>query len=263
MGTRLRTVNSSGVGDESVFEGKNLAQEIAERIITSAQKQQRQALLEPEAKEICTAYGIPTPAYRVAHTPSEATFLAEEVSFPVALKIISLDILHKSEAGGVILSVNSKDQVKAAYEQLLSNVRGYKENARIDSVLVQHMAPRGVEVIIGGLRDNQFGPTVLFGLGGIFVEVLKDASFRVAPITNLDTRQMIREIRSYPILQGVRGQPPSDEDAITSILQATSRMLLENSQIQQIDLNPVMVYGKGATAVDARIVLTQSLTPSN
>jgi acetyl-CoA synthetase (ADP-forming) len=182
--------------------------------------------------------------------------LAEQVSFPVVLKVISEDILHKTEVGGVILSLNSEDQVKDAYEQLLSNVRGYKENSRIDGVLVQHMAPRGVEVIVGGLRDNQFGPTVLFGLGGIFVEVLKDASFRVAPMTNLDTRQMIREIRSYPILEGVRGQPPSDEGAITDIIQATSRMLLENPKIQQIDLNPVMVYGKGATVVDARIVLT-------
>jgi acetate---CoA ligase (ADP-forming) subunit beta len=233
-----------------------LAQETAERIFNSAQKQRRQSLLEPEAKEICNAYGILTPAFRVAHTPSEATTLADQVSFPVVLKIISEDILHKTEAGGVVLSLNSKEQVKTGYEQLLSNVRGYKENARIEGVLVQHMAPRGVEVIIGGLRDNQFGPTVLFGLGGIFVEVLKDASFRVAPMTDLDTRQMIREIHSYPILQGVRGQPPSDEDAITSILQATSRMLLENPEIQQIDLNPVMVYAKGATVVDARIVLT-------
>ena len=234
-----------------------MAQEIAARITISAQKRQRQALLEPEAKEICIAYGIPTPAFRVAHTPSEATFLAEQVSFPVVLKIISEDILHKTEAGGVILSLNSKDQVRAAYEQLLSNVRAYRENSRIDGVLVQHMAPRGVEVIVGGLRDDQFGPTVLFGLGGIFVEVLKDASFRIAPMTSLDTRQMIREIRSYPILQGVRGQPPADEDAIMNILQATSRMLLENPEIQQIDLNPVMVYGKGATVVDARIVLTK------
>ncbi len=240
-----------------------MAQGTADRIITGARKQKRQALLEPEAKEICVAYNIPTPTFRVAHTASEAASLAEQVSFPVVLKIVSPDILHKTEAGGVIMSLNSKDQVKAGYEQLLSNVRGFKEDARIEGILVQHMAPRGVEVIVGGLRDNQFGPTVLFGLGGIFVEVLKDASFRVAPMTDLDTRQMIREIRSYPILQGVRGQPPADEDAITGILQATSRMLLENSEIQQIDLNPVMVYGKGATVVDARIVLTQSATPSN
>jgi len=235
---------------------KNLAQEIAEHIITNAQKRQRQALLEPEAKEICIAYGIPTPAFRVAHTSSEAALLAEQVSFPIVLKIISEDILHKTEAGGVIMSLNSKDQVKAAYDQLLSNVRAYNENSKIEGVLVQHMAPRGVEVIVGGLRDNQFGPTVLFGLGGIFVEMLKDASFRVAPMTDLDTRQMIREIRSYPVLKGFRGQPPSDEDAISGILQATSRILLENLEIQQIDLNPVMVYGKGATVVDARIVLT-------
>jgi acyl-CoA synthetase (NDP forming) len=234
-----------------------LTPEIVERIITTAQKQGRQALLEPEAKEVCIAYGIPTPRFLVAQSVSEAASFAEEVEFPTVLKIVSRDILHKTEAGGVMVGLTSKEQVKEAYGQILSNVGEYNAKARIQGVLVQHMAPRGVEVIVGGLRDSQFGPTVLFGLGGIFVEVLKDASFSVAPITDLDSQQVIREIHSCSILKGVRGQSPSDEEAIIQTLQATSKIMLENNAIQQVDFNPVMVYGKGATVVDARIILGQ------
>jgi len=230
-------------------------QEIVNRLIRAAKEEGRGALLEPEAKDVCAAYGMPTPDYRIARNASEAVDYAEEVSFPVVLKIISPDILHKTESGGVLLDLGSKEQVREGYNQILTKVRAYNEKARIYGVLVQHMAPRGVEVIIGGLQDNQFGPTVLFGLGGIFVEVLKDASFRVAPINDLDCQQMIHDIRAYPILRGVRGQPPADEKAIQQVLQATSRAMLENDAIQQIDLNPVMVYGSGASVVDARIIL--------
>jgi acyl-CoA synthetase (NDP forming) len=232
-----------------------LTPEIVERIIMKAQEENRSALLEPEAKEVCIAYGMQTPEYRIARNAIEATSLAEAVGLPVVLKIVSRDVLHKTEAGAVVIGLNSKEQVKDAYTQILANVKAYNESARIDGVLVQHMAPKGVEVIVGGLRDSQFGPTVLFGLGGIFVEVLKDASFRVAPMTDLDSLQMIREIHSYSILKGTRGGTPSDEEAIVQILQATSKIMLENSRIQQVDLNPVIVYGTGATVVDARIIL--------
>jgi acetyl-CoA synthetase (ADP-forming) len=206
-----------------------------ERILQTARMQKRKYLLEPEAKEICLAYGMPTPAFGVAQDPSEAIELASEIGFPVVLKVVSQDVLHKTEAGGVLLDLNSKEQVSG--------------------VLVQHMAPKGVEVIVGGLRDSQFGPTVLFGLGGIFVEVLKDASFRVSPLSELDSRQMIREIHAYSILQGARGQPASDEEAIVRILQSTSKIMMENQAIQQMDLNPVIVYASGANIVDARIIL--------
>jgi acetyl-CoA synthetase (ADP-forming) len=226
-----------------------------ERITANAREQGRRALLEPEAKEFCVAYGIPTPKFRVAHSAAEAASLAEEVTYPTVLKIVSPDILHKTEVGGVIVGLNTKDQVKDAYNQILSKVKQQDPKARVEGVLVQSMAPSGVEVIVGGLRDSTFGPTVLFGLGGIFVEVLKDASFRVAPVTGLDSRRMIEEVRGYPLLQGIRGQPASDEEAITHILQATSRIMLENDQIQQVDLNPVIVYPKGAAVVDARIIL--------
>jgi len=228
-----------------------------ETIIQSARNEKRKLLLEPEAKEICLAYGMPTPAFGVAQNPSEAIKLAGEIGFPVVLKVVSQDVLHKTEAGAVLLDLNSIEQVEDGYNQIISRVRTYNARARISGVLVQHMAPKGIEVIVGGLRDSQFGPTVLFGLGGIFVEILKDASFRVSPLSELDSRQMIREIRAYSILQGARGQPASDEEAIVRILQSTSRIMIENPAIQQMDLNPVIVYAAGANIVDARIILSE------
>jgi acyl-CoA synthetase (NDP forming) len=226
-----------------------------ERILQDAREQKRNFLLEPEAKEVCLAYGMPTPPFGVARSPSEAGALAKKIKFPVVLKVVSQDVLHKTDAGGVMLDLNSKEQVEEGYDRIITKVRSYNDKARISGILVQHMAPKGVEVIIGGLRDSQFGPTVLFGLGGIFVEALKDASFRVAPLSDIDCRQMIREIRAYSILQGVRGEPPSDEEAIVSVLQATSRVMMENNILRQMDLNPVIVYPTGASIVDARMGL--------
>lgn len=227
-----------------------------EHILQAARQERRKALLEPEAKEICRAYKMSTQDFYVAHSGAEAADLAEKITFPVVLKIVSPDILHKTEAGGVILDVRSKEEVQEGYKQIIDKVKAYDGNARILGVLVQHMAPKGIEVIVGGVRDSQFGPTILFGLGGIFVEVLKDVTFRVAPLSELDSREMIRGIRSYPILKGVRGQPPADEDAIMHTIRGASQIMLEQSAIEQLDLNPVMVYGSGASIVDARIILT-------
>ena len=201
------------------------------------------------------AYGIPTPKFLIAHSATEAASKAEEIGYPTVLKIVSPDILHKTEIGGVIVGLKTGDQVRSAYNQIFANVKQHDPKVRVEGVLVQSMAPEGIEVIVGGLRDSTFGPTVLFGLGGIFVEVLKDASFRVAPVSKLDTRQMIEEVRGYPLLKGARGQPASDEEAISRIIQTTSKLMLENNQIQQVDLNPVIVYAKGAAVVDARIIL--------
>jgi acetyl-CoA synthetase (ADP-forming) len=227
-----------------------------ERILKAARQEQRKTLLEPEAKEICRAYNMPTQDFNVARSADEAADLAEKVTFPVVLKIVSPDILHKTEVGGVILDVRSRDEVQEGYEQIIEKVKAHDGTARILGVLVQHMAPKGIEVIVGGIRDSQFGPTILFGLGGIFVEVLKDVTFRVAPLSELDSRQMIRGIRSYPILNGARGQPPADEQAIMSIIRGASRIMMEQTAIGQLDLNPVLVYGNGASIVDARIILS-------
>lgn len=228
---------------------------IVERIIQKAVEEKRSALLEPEAKMVCQAYGMSTPEFDVSTNSSDAAELAEKLGFPVVLKIVSQDILHKTEAGGVLLNLRSRPEVEDGFEHVVSSAKTYKPNARIDGVLVQHMAEQGLEVIVGGIRDSQFGATVLFGLGGIFVEVLKDASFRVAPITELDARDMIREIHSYAALEEFRGRPPADQDAINVILCGTSRMITENSIISQVDLNPVMAYAHGASIVDARIIL--------
>jgi len=228
---------------------------IVEQIIHRALSENRKALLEPEAKEICRAYRMPTPEFGVAKSAPEAIALAEKVGYPIVLKIISQDILHKTEADAVLLDLKSKEEVERGYQRIVDNAKSYNASARLEGVLVQHLAPKGVEVIVGGLRDSQFGPTVLFGLGGIFVEVLKDVAFRVAPLTDLDSQEMIREIHAYPVLRGIRGQGPSDENAIISILEGTSQIMLENSSIEQLDLNPIMVYGTGASIVDARMIL--------
>jgi len=227
-----------------------------ERILKAARQEQRKALLEPEAKEICRAYNMPTQDFNVARSADEAADFAEKVNFPVVLKIVSPDILHKTEVGGVILDVRSRDEVQEGYGQIIEKVKAHDGTARILGVLVQHMAPKGIEVIVGGIRDSQFGPTILFGLGGIFVEVLKDVTFRVAPLSELDSRQMIRGIRAYPILNGARGQPPADEQAIMSIIRGASQIMMEQTAIGQLDLNPVLVYGNGASIVDARIILS-------
>ncbi len=231
---------------------------LVERILLTALSEKRKALLEPEAKQICGAYGMPTPEFGLAGSVSEAVHAADKVTYPVVLKIVSQDILHKSEAGGVILDLKSSDQVERGYQQIIESAKAYNNSARIDGVMVQHMAPKGVEVIVGGLRDSQFGATVLFGIGGVFVEVLKDVVFRVAPLEELDAREMIREIHSYPILKGIRGLPAADEEAIVRILQTTSRIMLENPPIEQLDLNPIIVYATGAEIVDARVILNDN-----
>ncbi|HDM23975.1 acetyl-CoA synthetase [archaeon] len=224
-------------------------------IIEAAYKENRTFLMEHEAKRICKFYGIPVTRFKVAKTAKEAAEKALEIGFPVVLKIISPDIVHKSDVGGVKLDLKSKEEVIKAYNEIMENVKKAKPNARIIGVLVQEMVPPSTEVIIGVSKDPQFGPAIMFGLGGIFVEILKDVSFRIAPLRRKDAEEMIREIKSYPILAGARGRPPLDIEEIIHILMAVSRMCMEHPEINQLDLNPIMVYEKGAKVVDARIIL--------
>jgi len=228
---------------------------LAQQVIRTAIQDRRQVLLESEAKEICLAYGIPTPEFLLVDNASQVAAAAEKVTYPVVLKIVSPDILHKTEAGGVLVNLKSKDEVESGYHTLVKNAKAYSEKARIRGVLVQHMVPKGIEVIVGALRDIQFGPTVMFGLGGLFAEALKDTSFRLAPLSVLDAQEMIHEIKAYPVLKGFRGQAPADEQAIIRILKAVSEIMLENHAIDQIDLNPVMVYTAGANVADVRMIL--------
>ena len=224
-------------------------------VFAQAKKDGRSYLLESEAKMVCMEYGIPVTRFKVALTSDEAVKFAEEIGYPVVLKIVSPDVIHKFDVGGVALNLKTLSEVKDAYEKILKNVKKHKPNAKIIGVLVQEMAPQSTEVIVGAIKDPQFGPALMFGLGGIFVEVLKDVTFRIAPITESDAREMITEVKAYPILKGYRGQPPADIDAIVSILLSTSKLVMDHQEIKELDLNPIMVYEKGAKTVDARIIL--------
>jgi acetyl-CoA synthetase (ADP-forming) len=191
----------------------------------------------------------------LAKSEDEAVKFAEKIGFPIVLKIVSPDIIHKSDIGGVMVGLKNNDDIRRAYDQILQNVKKHDPKARITGVLVQEMAPAATEVIVGAIKDPQFGPAIMFGLGGVFVEVLKDVTFRVAPITEDDAREMISEVKAYPLLKGYRNTPPADIAAITKILLNTSKLVMDHQEIKELDLNPVIVYEKGAKTVDARIIL--------
>lgn len=224
-------------------------------IFTEASKTGRKYLLETEAKTVCMEYKIPVTNFKLAKNEDESVKFAEEIAYPVVLKIVSPDILHKSDVGGVIVGVKKADDVRAGYEQILINVKEHEPKARIVGVLVQEMAPAATEVIVGSIKDPQFGPAVMFGLGGIFVEILKDVTFRIAPIDEDEATEMISEVKAFPLLRGYRNVPPADLKAIIEILLRTSQLVIDHPEIKELDLNPIMVYEKGAKAVDARIIL--------
>jgi len=225
------------------------------KIFEEARSEGRDFLFEHEAKRLCALYGLPVTTFTVSKTEDEAVDAAKEIGFPVVLKIVSPQVLHKSDAGGVLINIDDEDGVRAGYRKILENVKAKVPGAVIAGILVQEMAPTSTEIIVGSTKDPTFGPTIMFGLGGIFVEILKDVSFRLAPITRTDAEEMIREIRSYKILEGARGMPKADQEAIVDILLKTSKMLMECPEIKELDMNPVLVYEKGAKIVDARVIL--------
>jgi acyl-CoA synthetase (NDP forming) len=229
--------------------------ERASQVIAKVRKEGRKFLLEPEAKEVCMMYGIPVTRFKVAKAVGEAVKFADEIGYPVVLKIVSPDIVHKSDAGGVILNLKTPDETRDAYKEILANAKKHQPDAKIAGVFVQEMAPSSTEVIVGATKDPQFGPALMFGLGGIFVEILEDVTFRIAPLTEREAREMITEIKAYPVLEGYRGRPRADVEALVEILLNTSRLVMDHPEIKELDLNPIMVYEKGATTVDARIIL--------
>lgn len=229
--------------------------EKTQRAFSQAVKEGRKNLTETEAKAVCMDYGIPVTRSELAENEEEALKLAEKIGFPVVLKIVSPDIIHKSDVGGVIVNLKNAKEVGNAYKQILSNVKKHTANAKIVGMLVQEMAPASTEVIVGSIKDPQFGPALMFGLGGVFVEVLKDVTFRIAPVNEEEAHEMIEEVKAYPLLKGYRGSPPADINAIVKIILATSKLVMEHEEIKELDLNPIMVYEKGAKAVDARIIL--------
>lgn len=224
-------------------------------VIASARSQGRRLLNEVEAKDILAEAGVPVVTARLARTREEAVTAAREAGFPVVLKVVSNDITHKSDVGGVKLNLADADAVAAAFDAILSSAKAAVPTASIDGVAVQKMAPPGVEVIIGMNTDPQFGPVLMFGLGGVLVEVLEDVVFRIIPIAPRDARQMVREIKGFKLLQGYRGQPPSDVAALESLLLKVSAFIDAHPEVAELDLNPVFAYPDGAVAVDARIVL--------
>ncbi len=224
-------------------------------VIDRAKGQGRSVLTEVESKQILEEAGIPTASARLARTADEAVAAAGELGYPVVLKIVSPDVTHKSDVGGVRLGLDSPAAVAAAFQDIAEAVKQRQPDARIEGAAVQKMARPGIEVIVGMSKDPQFGPVLMFGLGGVLVEVLKDVAFRIVPLEPRDARQMIREIKGYPALQGFRGQEPADLEALEKLLLKVSTFVEAHPEIEELDLNPVFAYKDGALAVDARIVV--------
>jgi acyl-CoA synthetase (NDP forming) len=227
-------------------------------VLSRARAEGRTLLNEVEAKQVLREAGVPVTDTTLATSPDEAVAQAEAAGYPVVLKVVSPDIAHKSDAGGVKLNLKSADEVRQAYDAILASCRAHVPGARITGVAVQHMAPQGTEVIVGMTTDPQFGPVMMFGLGGIMVEVLKDVSFRLVPLTERDAAQMIDEIKGRPVLDGVRGQPPADIASLRTAILKVADFVEQHPEVRELDLNPVFAYPDGAIAVDARIVLSEA-----
>src|SRR5450631_2385757 len=232
------------------------------KILDQAKAQARKALTAPEARNVCEAYGITIPKEGVAKNPQEAGKLASEIGFPVVMKIVSPQILHKTEAGGVIVGIKSVEQATRGYATIIGNARQYDANAEILGVQVQQMLVGGQEVIIGAVTDPAFGKLVAFGLGGILVEVLKDITFRLAPASEEDALSMLDGIAAAEILRGVRGAKPVDRAALANMIERVSSLVADFPEISEMDLNPVFATDRGATAADVRIVLNFNPAPA-
>ncbi len=227
-------------------------------VIAAARAAGRTLLTEVESKELLHGAGIPVTRAKLAKKVKQAVEIAAEIGYPVVLKIVSPDIAHKSDVGGVAVGIDSEKALRKAYKEMMDRVEAAAPGARIEGISVQQMAKPGTEVIVGSTTDPQFGPVMMFGLGGVFVEVLKDVAFRVVPLEPRDARQMVREIRGFPILEGVRGGPAADLGALESLVLKVSEFVSKHPEIAELDLNPVFAYPNGALAVDARVVLTEA-----
>ncbi|HBD07225.1 MAG TPA: acyl-CoA synthetase [Syntrophobacteraceae bacterium] len=232
-------------------------QDRAGEVLRTCRQEGKSCLGEADAREVLRAYGFRLLGSRVVQDRDQAAAAGEELSFPVALKVVSDQILHKTDAGGVALNLGHRDAVLEAYDAIMANARRYKPDAVIDGVLVQQMAPPGEEVILGVSRYPVFGPLVMFGLGGIFVELFRDVVFRLAPIGRNEARRMTRGIRGYQLLRGFRGKPPVDVETIERLLVSLSHLAINHPEIKEMDINPLLVHaeGQGATVADCRMVL--------
>ncbi len=224
-------------------------------IINRLVKEGRTILTEIESKKILNQIGIPAVETKLARTQKEALSICKKIGFPVVLKISTPDIIHKTDSGGVKLSINSNKEVIKAFKEILEQVKQKSPDATIQGISVQRMLPQTLEVIVGVTKDPQFGPVIMFGLGGIFVEVFKDVSFRIIPVERKDAQEMIQEIKGYPLLMGYRGREPANIPALVDIILKLSKFVEENPQVKELELNPIFAYKEKALAVDARILL--------
>jgi acyl-CoA synthetase (NDP forming) len=220
-----------------------------------ARSEGRSLLTEVEAKEVLKQAGISVVETRLATSRDEAVSISQQLGFPVVLKIASSDVVHKSDAGGVKLGLETAEQVGKAYDEIMAAIKKAYPQAKIQGVSVQKMARPGVEVIVGMSKDAQFGPVLMFGLGGVLVEILKDVSFRIVPLVKRDAAEMIKEIKGYPLLEGYRGQEPVNVGNLEDMIIKVSDFVEKNPEIKELDLNPIFAYKDGAVAVDARVVL--------
>jgi acetyltransferase len=233
--------------------------EAIEQVAQKALADGRSFLLAHEAQQVMQLAGVQTPRSQVARNLLEAVKFAEAIGYPVVMKIISKDILHKSDAGGVALDLDNRDEVVDAYQAIMHNARAYRARARIDGVEVAEMVQPGLELIVGARRDQTFGPIVMFGLGGIYVEVMKDVSFRAAPVNRPIIMSMLKQIRSYPLLLGVRGESRKDINRVIDTITKLATIIQKCKSISDIEINPLLVYeeGQGTRAVDARILVAK------
>ncbi len=231
------------------------------KVLDAVKAAGRTSLTAPEGKAVCDAYGIPVPQEALAHSGAEAGKLASAMGFPVVMKIVSPDILHKTEAGGVVVGVKSAAEAEAAYDRILGNAKNYKADAKIEGVQVQQMLLGGTEVIVGSITDGSFGKLVAFGLGGVLVEVLKDVTFRLAPATKEDALSMLDGIQAHEMLKGVRGGEPVNREALASVIVKVSQLVSDFPEIVELDLNPVFATKANAIAADVRIVVDFGYQP--
>jgi acyl-CoA synthetase (NDP forming) len=227
-------------------------------VVSAARSEGRRLLNEVEAKQVLAEAGVPVVPAKLARTRDEAVAMAREAGFPIVLKVVSPDIAHKSDVGGVKLGLADEAAAGAAFDEIMASAKRAQLDARIDGVSVQKMAAPGTEVIVGVNSDPQFGPVLMFGLGGVLVEVLEDVAFRIVPIEPRDARHMVREIKGYKLLEGYRGSPPADVAALEALLLKVSEFVDSHPEVAELDLNPVFAYPDGAVAVDARIVLAET-----
>ena len=227
----------------------------AKKSITNIAAAGRKSLLEPEALGVLKAWEIPVPECVVVKDVEEAVSAAKNIGYPVVLKVISPDILHKTEAGGVKTGLKNEQEIVDSFNEMIFDISDHHPTAKIEGFLIEKMADKGVEVIVGGIRDAQFGPAVMFGVGGVMVELLNDVSFRLAPVTKKECLEMIKEIKAYPLLTGYRGSEPCDIDAIADVIIKIGNIMSEMDDIKEMEMNPLITYPDKVIAVDARVIL--------